>query len=913
MIRLVHHSLLSIVGAVPVWNAPASTLLVSHASTMVMRVMVPIPDQTPRQRPDPSPLERLIAIDLRATTLHQALDTIQARGAIELNFVPSQIDRVTTRVTLSDAHITVRRAIDRALAGTALHATVTSTGQVVITQDGSAVSHPVEQNARLEVGAIHGRVVDALNARPLRFARVTLDDARTTTASDSGKYRFDDVTPTAHTVSAHLLGYSPTQQVAQVGGSQDVEVDLRLTKSASQLDRVVVAGTVVPTEVKAVPSPVSVVTDSEIALQRPEDIKQIFREAVPSAVAWESPAFPNTTIMSVRGATTLNFGDGQMKVYVDGIELADRLVAVIDPASIARIEVIRGPQAATLYGSAAIDGVMLITTKRGSLGLGRPELSLEAAGGVVQSPYGNVGGGNAARQSYKGSVAGGSQNASYTLGGSYVSTGDWAPESGTSLPSVYGGVHFAQGAFALDISGRDFVQHYGSANNPLLASTGFLPYTKPQHLFTTSQEQTYGANLVYTPRDWLRSTLTLGVDHIGIDARQTQPALTTPADTFRTISETDENKTSVGFNTSLILPANHVISGNITVGVDHYDLGNNLYFASGATTISGPILTDPNQPIGASRDPVRNTGYFAQAQVGLYDQLFATIGVRAEQNSDFGQDIGTPILPRFGLSYAPPIGGGIVAKVRASYGEAIRPPDASERDGLNSPFEIQLANPHLQPEDQRGWDAGIDIVSSHGWSVGVTYYDQTARGLIQQVEIPDTSAVPILQFQNLGRVRNSGVELEAKFAVSIAQLSVNYAYTSSRVESLGPLYAGDLRVGDQVLLVPRLTGGATLTIQPLSGTSIAVGAAYVGSWTYYNYFAEFPCFAGTVPCAASTRAYWEQYPGFVKVNLSITQAITPRIGAFVSVNNIGNNYAYEFSNASSVVGRTTIAGLRCRF
>ena len=54
-----------------------------------------------------------------------------------------------------------------------------------------------------------------------------------------------------------------------------------------------------------------------------------------------------------------------MKTYIDGIETAEVNSSAVDPSSIDHVEVIRGPEAATLYGADAIGGVIQIFTKRG--------------------------------------------------------------------------------------------------------------------------------------------------------------------------------------------------------------------------------------------------------------------------------------------------------------------------------------------------------------------------------------------------------------------------------------------------------------------------------------------------------------------------------------------------------------------
>ncbi|MGJ8868590.1 TonB-dependent receptor plug domain-containing protein, partial [Salmonella enterica] len=65
---------------------------------------------------------------------------------------------------------------------------------------------------------------------------------------------------------------------------------------------------------------------------------------------------------SIRGASS--FGVSAPKIYLDGIEVANPLlVTQLDPNRVARVEVIRGPQGAALYGADAISGVVNILTR----------------------------------------------------------------------------------------------------------------------------------------------------------------------------------------------------------------------------------------------------------------------------------------------------------------------------------------------------------------------------------------------------------------------------------------------------------------------------------------------------------------------------------------------------------------------
>jgi outer membrane receptor protein involved in Fe transport len=847
-------------------------------------------------------LSQRITLDLHGVTIPQALAAIAVRSGLRFAYHRAVLP-ARQRVTVAGDEMTVAGALTQVLRGADVDVELGFAGLASI----------VPRRAAPDLETITGRVTDTKTGQGLAHVSLLLEGvARGATTSDSGTYRITDVAPGSYTLVARLLGYVEVRRTVVVAAGQPIVVDVALEQSANKLDQVVVAGTVVPTEVKALPTPISVITASDIELQRPQTVVQLFRQAVPSAVAWDYGIDPEQTTMSVRGGSTLNIGSGSMKVYLDGIEITDETFAAIDPASIDRIEVIRGPQAATIYGSGAISGVMLVTTKHGSGDLNRPRIDFQVADGVIQSPYAHQGGGDAARQQYTGSINGGSTAASYNIGGGYVSSGNWVAQGGTASPSAYGGVHFEQGSIALDVSGRDFIQHTGDAFPPVFASSGLSSFEKPNNDASTYEEQTYGASLVYTPTRWWRQNLTIGIDRAAQELRTIAPVLTTPADTLLDLLEENESKATIAYNTSIQVPISQSVSTNVTAGVDHYNLDNDMYFTGGATNTVGTIVTVPAEPVTASRTPITNTGVFAQAQLDILDRLFLTTGVRAERNSAFGQSVGTPVLPRFGVSYAPSLGA-TTLKLRASYGAAIRPPAALEQDAFVGAFLSQLANPLLRPERQSGWDTGLDLVFGSRGSISATYFDQYANDLINGVTVVADSVPQLQQYQNIGRVHNTGIELEGSVRLPIGRLSGQYAIAGSRVDALGSAYGGDLQIGDQLLGIPRHTGGLSLAITPLRTTTVAIGVSYVGSWTNYNILAEEKCFGGTGPCFASTRGYWQIYPAFTKANVSVTQRITSAVSGFVSITNLTNNEDYEFLNSVPIMGRVTVAGIQLRY
>lgn len=851
-------------------------------------------------------LQTKVTLDLHDVTIGEALKILSTQADLDISYSPRVVP-LERRVPFRVQGITVAAALAEILSGLPVDVSLTTAGGLAL------VPRVRLAAAQVDSGGVAGQVSDSASGAPIVGATVMIEGTGQHVMTDAGgRYRVSRLKPGSYTLRARYIGYRPSSASVTIRAGGQVVADFTLAKSPQELDQVVVTGTIVPTEVKALPTPVSVVDEKDIALQRPQTVQEVFRQVVPGGLGWNIPQYPYLTAFSVRGASTLAPGSGQMKVLVDGIETASIGTAAFDPNTISRIEVIRGPQAAAIYGSEAISGVIQIFTKRGAPGLARPQVEAQSAVGVVQTPYEGYGG--VLRQAYTASVRGGTADVSYSLGAGYSHLADYLPDgeqSKQSNPSVHGGMGFVRGILNLDVSARYWVQNGASVVNPELAQTGFVFFSKPLYQPSRITNQTVGARLTVTPMSWWRNTVTVGIDRFGRELAQSRRRLTTAADTFLTVDNADWRKTSVGFNSSVHGLLASGAAATLTAGVDHWSLPITQWSTSGALATTGTIVTAPDQPVTVSQTATNNTGYFMQGQLGVRDALFLTGGLRAEENTDFGDSLGTPLSPRLGLSYVHPVGTATL-KVRGSWGRAIRAPAAGLKLPAITATSVTLANPELGPERQKGWDAGLDAVLGSRGSLSMTYYDQIAENLIQFVQV---QSEPVLtnQWQNVGRVRNTGVEIEGSGFLGPLQFTVQYGYARARIDQLAPGYAGELRVGDQSLATPKHTAGALLTATPRDGSTVTAGVTYVGSFRQTDFLALFRCFGGTGPCQATSRDYIVAYPGFLKVNAGVWQQITPFLSGFVSIDNLTNNYAYELFNIGPVTGRMTTVGLRFRF
>ena len=852
-------------------------------------------------------LQRRVTLNLRGVTIEDALRQITRQVDLEIAYSPRVVP-LYHRVSLNAQNITIAAALAEILSGLRVDVSLTRAGGLALVrrQPGSGEQLPVD------TAGMEGQVRDSASGEPIPGATVTVDGAARTVITDAGgRYRVAGLVADTYTVRARYIGYRPASASVTVKAGEVAIADFVLARSAQELNQVVVTGTIVPTEVKALPTPVTVVSEADIALQRPRTVQEVFRQAVPTAVSWAIASDPQQTLFSVRGASNFTAGLSQMKVFVDGIEAANASYASVDPNSIERLEVIRGPQAAAIYGSDAIGGVIQIFTKRGDPTWAGTHVSAEAAVGAVQTPYAGFHG--VLRQDYSGSVRGG-QDVSYNFGAAYSHTDDYIPGgevSAQSKHSIYGGTRFQRGIIGVDLSARYHAWEYGNVVNPLLRQSGFSLVSRPFYQPITNENATVGVRFNATPYPWWRNTLTAGIDRRGLEATQTRQRLTTPSDTLFTVSRSTQAKKSIGFNSSIEGSLGADLSGALTVGFDHWSLPVDIVFTEGALNTTGAILVAPGQSISATRTVTNNTGYFVQGQVGRREALFLTAGLRAERNSDFGDALGTPVSPRVGLSHVFQADA-VTLKVRGSWGRAIRPPSPGLKLAVISVSSVTLANPHLAPERQQGWDAGVEAAIGSQASISVTYFHQTAEDLIQQVLIEGPS-LPTYQAQNVGRVRNTGIEVEGGLHLGPVRVRGQYGYTRSRIVRLAPGYTGALRVDDQSQFVPRHTAGVSATVTPLRETTVTAGLSYMGSWEATDLLAFYSCLGGSGPCQSTFRGYTTRYPDLLKLNASVARQITPLLSGFVAVDNLTNKEAYEYWNLKPVTGRVATAGLRFQY
>ncbi len=231
---------------------------------------------------------------------------------------------------------------------------------------------------------ITGTVVDGSTQRPLGGAQVLIEGTELGSLTDNrGRFLILNSPSATVTVRVVLIGY--LEATATVSSEQAVTIELRET--AISLDEIVVTGVVGEQTARAVGNVVGQVDAAQLERLAPAvDIQRMISATVPGVrVSVSSGEVGTGGTTRIRGIASLSLGAAPL-IYVDGVRVngdeasgafggtgfrsnsQPSRLGDFNPDEIENIEIIKGPAAATLYGTEASNGVINIITKRGRTG-----------------------------------------------------------------------------------------------------------------------------------------------------------------------------------------------------------------------------------------------------------------------------------------------------------------------------------------------------------------------------------------------------------------------------------------------------------------------------------------------------------------------------------------------------------------
>lgn len=908
-----------------------------------------------------------LTIDVRDVGLNVALKEISRQSGVGVIFARNVASRANHTVSIKGENIPLDAVLKQVLRGTGLVARLSPQNEVLI------VPFSTSLNTSKVQSVIGGKVVHAKTGKGMAGANVSIGSNRSTTTAEDGSYRLTGVPVGTQTVTVRLLGYSKQTRQITVGEGSIVTVDFELEPSASVLDQVVVTGTIIATELKAVPNAITVITAKQIEERGITKIDQLFRGDIPGLFAQNqgSSAPLDEVTMFSRGATALSsssagvsgFLTNPIKTYVDGVEMADsKYLSQIDPKSIERIEILTGPQASTIYGSNAINGVMQVFTKRGTTL--HPQLTLNLLSGWVENDFSSA---KTPQHDYSTQLNGIEGRLSYNAGGSWNYMGPWTPARQMTRTSGFGGMRLelptAFGRVTTDMTlrrtitqnlqrGADQQAATGYRENGWYASIGSGGLSNPiTYAFTG---QTLGITLGYTPTSWWFHDIGLGQDASDAEIRYTARRYSRPSDTTLQLQQNHTDRRSLRYTTTVQVPVTSLAHATITMGADAWqNLTSFLYLEP--LTLTGSLTN----VFLLTRQPGHNTGGFLQTQLGIKDKLFFTYGLRAEWNPDYGDEAQPNYAPRYGFAYTQGMDtpfGTITAKLRASYGRSTRPPASKLKVAkkANDPsvgfdfvvpdygnFDYFLANPELAPEHQQGGEGGLELYLGTRGSFVVTRYNQTVDGLITNPRVDSVRSLVTnpsyseskdadgygyirqSQYLNVGSIRNQGWELQGSVNTGPFTTRGTYSWTKSRTIGMNPKYQAQFSSSSQY------KPGATFSYLPEH--TWAVGLMYThahstltlnmtGNGQFRNNTDDFSVrnLNSNIRLQQNRLNVNNSVPyinfssNYVLADLTAAHRFSSHVEGLLQVQNLADRYKNDYSALYVTMGRQTKMGFRVK-
>jgi len=238
---------------------------------------------------------------------------------------------------------------------------------------------------------ISGRVGNAVSNEPVAGATVGVVGTVISAVTDA-RGQFSLSAPDgAVTLAVRAIGYK-RRTVTVAADQATVAVDL--DHDIFNLEAVVVTGQATSVEQKNAANSISSVTAEELGRAPTPTIESALQGKVPGALIQMNSGAPGGGgQISLRGVSTINAAVDPL-IIVDGLVISNAAIANgmnavsaaaaggnasnqdnavnriadLNPADIERVEVLKGASAAAIYGSAASNGVVIITTRRGQAG-----------------------------------------------------------------------------------------------------------------------------------------------------------------------------------------------------------------------------------------------------------------------------------------------------------------------------------------------------------------------------------------------------------------------------------------------------------------------------------------------------------------------------------------------------------------
>jgi TonB-linked SusC/RagA family outer membrane protein len=223
-----------------------------------------------------------------------------------------------------------------------------------------------------------GRVTDQLGA-PVPFATIRVKGSKSGTSADA------DGNFTIRTKEGDILVVTGTGITAkEVTVPATGAVSIQVAHKETNLSEIVVTALGVQRQSKELGYATAKITSDELTQAKVTNIGTGLAAKVSGLqVNLVNNGVKPDVRITLRGNRSI-LGNNQALLVVDDIQLPITYLATLNPEDVGNVSVLKGASASALYGSAASNGVIIVTTKRGR---GKPQIRLSSTVTVESIAY----------------------------------------------------------------------------------------------------------------------------------------------------------------------------------------------------------------------------------------------------------------------------------------------------------------------------------------------------------------------------------------------------------------------------------------------------------------------------------------------------------------------------------------------
>jgi TonB-linked SusC/RagA family outer membrane protein len=218
---------------------------------------------------------------------------------------------------------------------------------------------------------VTGRVTDQRNGQPLPGVTVTAKGTNVSTSTEpDGSFRLT-IPESANVLVFTSVGFAAFE--APVTGG---ELTVQMSVGTNSLSEVIVTGYTTANK-RQVAGSVTRMAADEISLQPIGSFDKALQGKIPGLLSQSQTGQPGAAaVVVIRGKGSIN-GTNTPLYIVDGIQVNAGDFATINPGDIETFTVLKDASSTAIYGSRGANGVIVISTKRGSQGATKVNYDLQ--------------------------------------------------------------------------------------------------------------------------------------------------------------------------------------------------------------------------------------------------------------------------------------------------------------------------------------------------------------------------------------------------------------------------------------------------------------------------------------------------------------------------------------------------------